>query len=252
MISSLADLWNTLFGKKDSYEATQYGHCYLPIVRSNEALDDNRSYIESIVHQIDTVRMHMPLNSKTRILDFGCGQGRLANGLIYERVEIAKYIGIDTHKASVDWCQNWIEKYAKKFHFAHLSAKNERYNPTAKSLRELPFGDESFDLAFLNSVFSHMMDGDVKFYLTELHRVLNTNGLIYITAFIEDEVENVEENPEGYLGKKSFGSLHRVRYERSFFMEMLKCAGFIEITVDHRGIERTKQSVVIARKGDIK
>ena len=62
-----------------------------------------------------------------------------------------------------------------------------------------------------------MLVDDIKFYLDELYKVLLNDALLYLTAFIDDDVKDVEENPKNYLGKKNHGALHRVRYEKHFF-----------------------------------
>jgi len=103
----------------------------------------------------------------------------------------------------------------------HLPAENARYNPTEKGLKALPYKKNEFNLIFLNSVFSHMLTTDIKFYLSEFYKVLNMNGKVYLTAFIEENVPNVEENPKDYLNK-SVGALHRVRYEKEFFYSLVK------------------------------
>jgi len=71
---------------------------------------------------------------------------------------------------------------------------------------------------------------------------------LYITAFIEENVPKVEENPTHYLNKTASGRLHRVRYEERFFMRLIEKAGFEILEYLHQGIERTQQSVVVARK----
>ena len=128
----------------------------------------------------------------------------------------------------------------------HLPAYNARYNKTAEGKRALPFDDESFDLIFLNSVFSHMMTDDVQFYLKEFERVLSKDGAVYATAFIEEDVPEVEENPKGYLGK-STGALHRVRFEKRFFFGLVEQSGLKVDRFLHQVFERTKQSVVILK-----
>lgn len=49
---------------------------------------------------------------------------------------------------------------------------------------------------------------------------------MYVTAFIEEDVPQIEENPEGYLDRHSVGPLHRVRYERAFFIDLFEKVRF--------------------------
>ena len=190
----------------------------------------------------------MSINRDTKILDFGCGQGRFANGLLASNHNIKTYVGIDTVLKSVDWCNKWLSQNNRDYTFIHLEAHNKRYNPSVDKRPVLPIDSNTFDIAFLNSVFSHMLVTDIEFYLNELCRVLCNQGLLYLTAFIEDDVPNIEENPKEYLGKQTHGPLHRVRYEKSFFLDLLDKSGFSLIDFIHQGVNRTKQSVVVARK----
>ncbi|MEL6810601.1 MAG: methyltransferase domain-containing protein [Bacteroidota bacterium] len=236
----------TLFGNPD-FKAIKYKELYLPPFRENQGLSDNADYIQSAIDQIEHLSQHFDFTEEKSILDFGCGQGRLANGLKTLGTSLGSYVGIDTHLKSIKWCQKWITKYGKPFKFIHLPAYNARYNTRAEQLQKLPFEADTFDLAFLNSVFSHMMTEDCVFYLNEFQRTLTTGGKVYITAFVEENVPNCEENPENYLGA-SKGHLHRVRFEKKFFLNLFDEAGFDVEVFSHQQITRTKQSVVIARK----
>ncbi len=244
----IAQLFKRLFHRKLSHQTRRYKGLYLPLARSNEGLSGDQEYVNSAVEQVDDLMQFCELKSNMHILDFGCGQGRLANGLLVRAPNIGCYYGIDTNEESINWCKRWIQRYHSNFSFIHVAAHNARYNPSVNSRPELPAKANSFDVAFLNSVFSHMLTDDVQFYLTQLHGVLRIGGIIYVTAFIEKDVPPVEENPVDYLGRKSTGALHRVRYEKSFFLGLVENAGFSLVSYINQKIERTKQTVVVARK----
>lgn len=231
-----------------SDQVSYYQGVFLPVIRSNEGLSDDQSYINSVREQLGSLSRYCQFTSQTNILDFGCGQGRLANGIILQNVAIGHYCGIDTNKESINWCQRWIQKYNKTFNFIQVSAHNERYNIEAKSHPPLPVPSKSFNIVFLNSVFSHMLVPDVIFYLSQLYNSLSNGGVMYLTAFIEEDVPNVEENPSGYLNKISSGALHRVRYEKAFFLGLAEKAGFSILDFQHQMIKRTQQSVVVVKK----
>lgn len=220
----------------------------LPRRRSNEGLDDAQAYLASAAEQIRWLQAADALHPATRLLDFGCGQGRLVNGLAWTGTPVADYLGIDTNRTAIDWCQRHLSGYRAPYRFLHLPAHNARYNPGAEERPALPLENGAVDLVFLNSVFSHMLADDVRFYLGEFRRVLAPRGRLYLTAFIEDGVPAVEENPAGYRGEHH-GALHRVRYERGFFLGMLEAGGFECLRFEHEGITRTGQSVVLAAVG---
>ena len=244
----LIQYFSNLFFPDTSDQVRHYKGMHLPVTRSNEGLSDDLDYVNSALEQIDSLSQYCELTPHTRILDFGCGQGRLANGIILKIPNIEYYCGIDTNQESINWCKRWLYRYHKNFNFIHVPAYNERYNQSAESHPALPVKPDSFDIAFLNSVFSHMLVPDITFYLSQLHNSLCNGGVIYLTAFIEEDVPNVEENPPGYLNKTSTGALHRVRYDKAFFLNLVEKAGFRIIDFQYQIIKRTQQSVVVAKK----
>ncbi len=228
--------------------ARHYKNIYLPVRRSNEKLADDDIYINSALSQIDSLRQYLELNKTTRIIDFGCGQGRFANGLILKFSDLKHYIGIDTDADAIKWCKRWIERYHPNFQFHCIPAHNARYNPSSPPRQQLMLRENGFHLAFLNSVFSHMLTEDVKFYLGEMNKLLIPGGIIYTTAFVEESVPEIEENPDGYLNENCVGRLHRVRYEKHFLLNLFKMVGFDLINFEYQGIQRTGQSIIVARR----
>jgi len=234
--------------KSQVFMARRYKHVYLPFFRSNEHLTDDEAYIDSASQQISELKEYSPLSQNTKLLDFGSGQGRLAIGLLLSCPDLAYYCGIDTDLDAIHWCNRWIHKYHPQYSFIHVQAHNALYNPTALDRPELPISKNSFDLVFLNSVFSHMLSDDISFYLGQLNQGLIPGGVIYLTAFIEENVPDVIENPPGYLNRESTLPLHRVRYNKNFFFNMMVKSGYKVVEFKHQSIQRTKQSVLIAEK----
>lgn len=218
-------------------------------MRTNEGLASNQKYVDSIIEQIDHMKELGILKPLDKILDFGCGQGRFANGLFYSNTIVKEYYGFDTDSNSINWCNRFLSSYNpdKSFHFVHLNAFNARYNNRAKGLKKIPLDHKKFNLIFLNSVFSHMLIGDIQFYLKEFHRLLEDDGAIYLTGFVEPDVPDMEENPSQYIAD-STGPLHRVRYNQLFFFKKIEEAGFKVEKFFHQKIVRAKQSVLILKK----
>lgn len=162
-----------------------------------------------------------------RVLDVGCGVGRLPIGLLSEFGELTGYEGIDVDAPSIRWCKKHIESAHPGFHFQHINLLNQRYNPRGAGLHgfHFPFSDQIFNVIYLYSVFSHMLDADVSVYLADFARILKPDGILFFTAFIEDGVPDVSENPPGYRMHWD-KPLHCVRYNRSFFDSLLANHGF--------------------------
>jgi len=173
------------------------------------------------------------LTVDTSILDVGCGQGRLAIGLLESKRKIKYYRGIDVQLSSIDWCQKFITVKHPTYQFIHIDVMNARYNKKGKPMDKsfhFPFRKGQFDIIYLFSLFTHMVAEDVRIYLREFKRILTPSGKIFLTAFMEKNVPAMTINPEGYYKKlgleKWKGNLHCVLYNRDFFASMLTENGF--------------------------
>lgn len=125
-----------------------------------------------------------------RVLDIGCGIGRLAVPLTKYLNEKGSYEGFDIVKSGIDWCKKRVGKSFPNFKFHHINLKNDLYNlKTSDEAKNyiFPYNDCEFDMVFLFSVFSHMIPTDVDNYLDQIHRVLKDGGVCVATFFILNE-----------------------------------------------------------------
>ena len=125
------------------------------------------------------------VNPSSRILDIGCGLGRLARPLV-KYLATGEYYGLDINQSSIDWCSSNYAPYPN-FHFGWINAFSKFYNPAgafAAAEYSLPYAGEFFDFVMLTSVFTHMMRNDVDNYLSEISRVLKPGGRCYATYFL--------------------------------------------------------------------
>jgi SAM-dependent methyltransferase len=133
---------------------------------------------------------HAGLVSGDRVLDIGCGNGRVAEQLAPFLISVGPYggggyVGFDISKAGIQACRR---RFAGQPHmrFEHLDVWNGEYNETGK-VAELdtvfPAADGAIDLAFATSVFTHMRMPAVRRYLAESARVLSPGGRLAFTAF---------------------------------------------------------------------
>jgi SAM-dependent methyltransferase len=122
-----------------------------------------------------------------RVLDVGCGIGRMAIPLTGYLSGKGEYYGFDVVKKGIDWCRNHISTKFTHFVFMHSDIYNKTYNPggriTADKYR-FPFEDNYFDFVNVTSVFTHMLPNDVENYMHEISRVLKCNGKCLITSFL--------------------------------------------------------------------
>lgn len=135
------------------------------------------------------------LQPNNRVLDVGCGIGRMAIPLTDYLSNQGEYWGFDINRMGIEWCQRRISKRFCNFHFQHIDVYNRHYNPNGKVRAQdfqFPYDDEFFNFVFLTSVFTHMLPSDMENYLGEISRVLKTGGRCLITFFIlNEESENL-------------------------------------------------------------
>jgi SAM-dependent methyltransferase len=127
------------------------------------------------------------LKPEDRVLDVGCGIGRMAIPLTSFLSPQGGYWGFDIAKKGIEWCQNHIVPRYHNFHFFHSDIHNKVYNPTGKIIAKnfrFPFEDAFFDFVFLTSVFTHMLPPDTEHYLSEISRVMKPGARCLITFFL--------------------------------------------------------------------
>ncbi|HEV7589553.1 MAG TPA: class I SAM-dependent methyltransferase [Longimicrobium sp.] len=188
---------------------------------------DDAFFLHSAEAEAERLR-EMGCGLGSRVLDVGCGYGRLPIGLL-RVVGDVDYLGLDVHRGSIDWCRRHLERAHPSFRFAWMDRENERYNPGGGAIGEefrLPVETGTIDVAYLYSVASHLPEAHLRIYLAELGRVLAPGGRIFLTAFVEEDVPPVAVNPPGYAFARCSGPLHVVRYERGHLASLLAAAGF--------------------------
>ncbi|MCF7844978.1 MAG: class I SAM-dependent methyltransferase [Kiritimatiellales bacterium] len=204
---------------------------------------DNESFLHSGEREAMRLQGEFGLRKGSALLEIGCGPGRLPIGIINTIGELRAYRGVDVSDVAIDWCKKNIEKQYPTFQFLRLNIKNDRYNPEGNDSIKLPFPDQAFDVIYLYSVFSHMKTPDIRAYLSEFKRLLKSNGNVFLTAFIEENVPEMEENPKDYMQDWK-GALHCVRYDKKYFEKLVGEFGFKIDKLKH-GVETDGQSAVI-------
>jgi SAM-dependent methyltransferase len=143
-----------------------------------------------------------------RVLDVGCGTGRMAIPLTAYLGPSGSYEGLDVVRRAVRWSAKHISPRFPNFHFTHADIYNKGYNPGGKtpaSQYVFPYDDSSFDFVFLTSVFTHMLPADVENYLRQISRVMKTSGRCFVTFFLMNEESSALVKTEKLLLDFKFG-----------------------------------------------
>jgi SAM-dependent methyltransferase len=124
-----------------------------------------------------------------RVLDPGCGAGRIAIPLT-SFLTSGSYEGFDVSVPMIEWCRSEITPRFPSFRFQVADLYSKRYNPsgTARASEyRFPFDDGGFDFIYLTSVFTHMLPVDVERYLSEIFRVAKPDATVVATFFLLDD-----------------------------------------------------------------
>jgi len=132
-------------------------------------LNYQKYYTESIETAqwiADLLGKHIELKDK-RILDWGCGPGRVIRHLPSVIGNGCEYYGTDYNEKSIAWCSSNLLDI--KFNKNTLEAK-------------LPYSDNFFDIIYGISVFTHLSEKSHYDWYKELYRILKPNGILLLTT----------------------------------------------------------------------
>lgn len=130
------------------------------------------------------------LKPHEKVLEVGCGIGRMAIPLTTYLESPGTYDGFDLVPDAIKWCQRHITPRYHNFRFHLADIQNDLYNPRGQyraSDYVFPFDDHTFDFVFLTSVFTHMLSDDLDHYAAEVARVLRMGGRAFATFFLLNE-----------------------------------------------------------------
>lgn len=167
-----------------------------PYLRSNGVHHrEDKAFLESSRVEAQRLADDFAIGSASYVLDIGCGAGRLPLGLI-DVNPVAGYLGVDVSGRLVDWCQRHITRDHPDYRFTRITVRNERYSSDGAALHEtleLPADDKSFDVVYSHSVLPALSAKDTRTYLRVFRRYLKPGGSVFLTAFVELDVDPVTE-----------------------------------------------------------
>lgn len=120
------------------------------------------------------------------VLDYGCGLARLAIPMsAFLDPEKGAYMGVDTDRKCIARNRKMLRDLGH-FRFKHVDLYSRMYNRRGKGMGRLKwqrFGS-GYDLAFLFSVFTHVLPEDCDTLLQELCRRLKPGAELFTSWFL--------------------------------------------------------------------
>jgi ubiquinone/menaquinone biosynthesis C-methylase UbiE len=191
------------------------------------------------------------------IIDIGCGCGRFAHHLRDYRFKsetfTGKYIGIDIDDEMLEWCRRNFDAERFEFHRSTHASKVYTSGDGTSSYYALPVNDDSVDFVFSTSLFTHLLEDDLKNYCREGFRVLKKGRSMAMYCFCMDYL------PHTYGGRHTFShSIGNARveslalpeaavaYDKQFLFDAAREAGFQ--TVEMVSAPGDLQPMLLCRK----
>jgi SAM-dependent methyltransferase len=130
------------------------------------------------------------LEPRARLLDIGCGCGRVARHLLGS--PIAAYAGFDRHQGMIEWAQAHIGARDDRFRFQHVDVqsgyeeRDSNVGTVSAAQFIFPYEDGAFTGALAGSVFTHIDFAATSQYLSETARVLAPGSRVLADYFPDE------------------------------------------------------------------
>jgi SAM-dependent methyltransferase len=181
----------------------------------------------------------------SRIVEIGSGVGRSVVALRDFSDEGGEkfhgsYHGFDIDPEMVRWCQEHFP--ADNFRFTLLDMHSTIYNPRGSlgNRPHLDVADNSVDLVYSFSLFTHLLEEEVRHYISESFRILRPCGVMSMTFFCLDDLEQMQllggrwtfshRIGSAYVQDKAFPE-SAVAYRKAWILELARSFGFSHLRV---------------------
>lgn len=138
------------------------------------------------------IKSHVPGRS-LKIVDFGCGFGKLAPVSTFFTAPDGSYLGIDIRQDCIDTCSRHYASLPRvSFHRSgdYNAMYSEKRSPELERStveQEWPVQPGSLDLVLSVSVFTHLQERQALHYIELIHRCLKPGGMAILTFHVVEE-----------------------------------------------------------------
>jgi SAM-dependent methyltransferase len=151
-----------------------------------------------------------------KILDRGCGPGRVIRHLPEILGDGCEYYGTDYNPKSIQWCSDNLKNIS--FNLNSLEA-------------DLPYLNDFFDFVYGLSIFTHLSEDMHYWWIKELLRTLKHDGILFLTTqgdnfkikLTQAELEKYERGELVVRGKVKEGHRTYSAFHPEEFMRRLFC-----------------------------
>jgi len=178
-----------------------------------------------------------------RVLDLGCGYGRIAKYLL-PRVRLEAYVGVDCSPVML-----------RKFHERYASSETERATPLVLvrgDIDRIPLQDASVDACIVSAVFLHNHKDVTRASIAEIRRVLKPGGRMLVLSSFPNGRSLTGLQGWAFLGYLTLRGLGRkngpVRYFRRAEIEKL-LEGFSQVSIRPSGFSILPKTILGMPKG---
>lgn len=157
----------------------------LPLPPRGKIFTGAGNFIETAERLTKYLRLSSNLHAHSRVVDIGCGLGRMAYPISQIISPPGSYFGFDPMPDAVDWCRNQFKDYPH-FTFCEVDLFNDLYNRKGAQAQEFtfPLAHSSADVILAISVFTHLLPEETVRYLAEIKRILAPGGHAFVTFFL--------------------------------------------------------------------
>ncbi len=180
------DLWKKVFGERKQLVPPKG----LSFVGRGDFVKVGDKFAKHIIDVCE-------IKEDAKILDIGCGIGRISRPFTRFLNNKGEFIGFDIIDDGVKWCKARYSDFSN-FKFEYYPLKNDLYNlsvDNSASNFSFPYEDNYFDLCLSISVFTHMQKEEVENYFAQVSRVLKPGARCYATFFVAEEEKDFEMFP---------------------------------------------------------
>lgn len=189
-----------------------------------------------------------PGSAYRRVFDFGCGCGREARQLLQQRQRPERYVGIDISTPCIVWCREHLGRPQVEFHLHDVW--NPTYAPDSTRRPFAPISQHGDDFTLINahSVFTHLLEHQAAYYLSEFSKMLDDRGIVRTTWFFFNRSLFPPLAPHQHcLYLQVEDPTQAVYYDWSFFSSLVRSAGFKIVRVQWSSQMGFQHIVFLAR-----